>query len=331
MFDDNAADHGASDEGLSTACGRKKPKGELRASPASAKPHRASARLRIVDGMIDHRKADAADQGNVFAGSETRMIEGVAPIAADGFAMFRPGVEHQQRPVGRMLGKHRKHQALVAGIEVKETVPCQDAVEAVLQRQLPHVGHHPLLIGQTAPAQRYHGGRGIHAGHMQATLVHVLCHGSSRTAAKVQYACACGQAVDETVVPDLIVPPAILAVAIPRCCVLLVMFDDATCELRHWPNVGPLSHSRNGSFATRVDQVASDEVKSGIGVASPMSNAKPRVGTGAHFAPLRCTDISSRTSPAALFRARITRDEMLVLFFGAEIHRADDPVDQAGS
>jgi hypothetical protein len=62
-----------------------------------------------------------------------------------------------------------------------------------------------------------------------------------------------------------------------------------------------------------------------------MLNAKPRVGTGAHFAPLRCTDISSRTSPAALFRARITRDEMLVLFFGAEIHRADDPVDQAGS
>ena len=152
-----------------------------------------------------------------------------------------------------MHRKHRKHQALVAGIEVKETVPRQDAVEAVVQRQPPHVGHHPMLIGQTAPAQRYHGGRGIHAGYMQATLVHVLCHGSSRTAAKVQYACACGQAVDETVVPDLIVPPAILAVAIPRCCVFLVVFDDQTCEAGHRPNVERLSPFPQGPSATRPD------------------------------------------------------------------------------
>jgi len=34
--------------------------------------------------------------------------------------------------------------------------------------------------------------------------------------AKVQYARACLEAVDEAVMPDLIVPPAILAVAVPR-------------------------------------------------------------------------------------------------------------------
>src|ERR1700688_1472329 len=98
-----------------------------------------------------------------------------------------------------MLRKHRKHQALVAWIQVKETVPRQDAVKAVLQRRPPHVGDHPPVIRQTATAKRYHGGGGIHAGHLQATLVQVLRDRSSGTTAKVQYACARREAVDEAV------------------------------------------------------------------------------------------------------------------------------------
>ena len=59
--------------------------------------------------------------------------------------------------------------------------------------------------------------------------------------------CACGEAVNEEVVPVLIYPLAILAVAIPRGCVFLVVPDDAACEMRHSADVGGILYYRNGS------------------------------------------------------------------------------------
>jgi hypothetical protein len=60
---------------------------------------------------------------------------------------------------------------------------------------------------------------------------------------------ACPDAVDEAVVPDLIVPPGILAVTIPRRRVFLVVFDDANGQVGHGPNVGRPARRCNGSAA----------------------------------------------------------------------------------
>src|SRR5207248_4554255 len=102
--------------------------------PASAKPHRASTRSRIIGDMLDNLKADSVDQGHVFGGCQARIIERIASIAADILAMFRSSIEHQHRVGGRVQGEHRKHSALVIMVEVKETVPGQDSVEAAAQR-----------------------------------------------------------------------------------------------------------------------------------------------------------------------------------------------------
>jgi hypothetical protein len=107
--------------------------------------------------MIDHLKTDPAEQDHVFSRRKARMVQRITPIAADGLAMFRPGVEHQQRAIGCMLREHRKHAALIAGVQVKETVPGKNAVEATAEPQLPHVGHHPFVVGQSLLAKRYHG------------------------------------------------------------------------------------------------------------------------------------------------------------------------------
>ena len=73
-----------------------------------------------------------------------------------------------------LMNPRWKHFSLITMVEVKETIPGQDAVEAAAQRQPSHVGDDPLVIGQAAPAQGYHRRRRIDAGHMQAALMHVL-------------------------------------------------------------------------------------------------------------------------------------------------------------
>jgi hypothetical protein len=53
-----------------------------------------------------------------------------------------------------------------------------------------------------------------------------------RAAAKVEHARAIGEMGDEPIVPDLVVPGGVLAIAVPRGRVLLVVFDDAVGEIR---------------------------------------------------------------------------------------------------
>jgi len=150
-----------------------------------------------------------------------------------------------------MVGEYSEHAALVIVAEVKETVPSQDAAEAPIQRQLPHVGHDPLVIGQTAATKRYHRPRRVNARHAQASLGHMLCNRPSRTTAQVQNPCACRQVVDEEVVPDFIVPPTVLAVGIPGRGVPLVVSDDELCRMRHSADVGGAPDIRNLSKPRR--------------------------------------------------------------------------------
>src|SRR3979411_2846415 len=83
------------------------------------------------------------------------------------------------------------------------------------------------MIGQTAAAKRYHRRRRVDAGHEQAPLGHVSCNRLSRAAAEVQNLCSCRQSVDKEVMPDFIVPGAVLTVAVPRRGVSLVVLYDA--------------------------------------------------------------------------------------------------------
>jgi hypothetical protein len=84
--------------------------------------------------MIDHLKVDPVGQGQVFSRRQARMIKRITPIAADSLAIFGSGIEHQHRADGRVLREHRKHSALVIVVQMKKTVPGQDAIEAAAQR-----------------------------------------------------------------------------------------------------------------------------------------------------------------------------------------------------
>ena len=79
----------------------------------------------------------------------------------------------------------------------------------------------------------------------------MLCNRPSRTAAQVQNPCSRRQAVDEKVVPDFIVPPAVLAIGIPRRGVPAVVPDDEVCRMRHSADVGGAPDIRNLSKPRR--------------------------------------------------------------------------------
>jgi hypothetical protein len=57
----------------------------------------------------------------------------------------------------------------------------------------------------------------------------MLCNRLSRATAKLQNLCSYRERVDELVVPNLVVPPAVLAVPVPLRRVSLVVSYDATC------------------------------------------------------------------------------------------------------
>jgi hypothetical protein len=167
------------------------------------------------------------------------MIQRIAPVLTYTLTMLRPRIEHQYRAVGRVVGEDREHAPLVIMIEVKKTIPSENAIEAPTERQLPHVGDNPFMIGKTPTAKRNHGRRRIDACHAQSQVGHVLRDGSPGATAKVQYVGALAQFGDETIMPDLIVPVAALAIAVPCVSVFLVVSDNPAGEIsRHLKKVG---------------------------------------------------------------------------------------------
>jgi hypothetical protein len=116
------------------------------ASP-SAEPHRSSARAHIIDDVFEHIESEPTQQSRVFIRRQARVVQGITPIAPDRLSMRWPCVEHQQRVVSRMLRKDREHLPLVIVVEVKETVPTEDAIEVSSERQAANVGLDPFVIG----------------------------------------------------------------------------------------------------------------------------------------------------------------------------------------
>jgi hypothetical protein len=86
--------------------------------------------LPILDRVRDDLKSNAIKQRGVFVGVQASMIERIAPILPDAFAMGWPAVKHQR---GRWRGvsrEHAEHPALVVWREVKQTVPRKYTVES---------------------------------------------------------------------------------------------------------------------------------------------------------------------------------------------------------
>jgi hypothetical protein len=59
------------------------------------KPDGATAcGLPVLDGVSDNLKADPGEQRSVFSGTQAGMIEGIASIFTDRFAVIWPAIEH---------------------------------------------------------------------------------------------------------------------------------------------------------------------------------------------------------------------------------------------
>jgi hypothetical protein len=84
---------------------------------------RPSARLRVLGNVRNNLKSYAGQQLGIFGGPEARMIERVAAVTSDRFAVRRAGVEHQHRGRSGVPGKDVKHISLIVGVEVEKAVP----------------------------------------------------------------------------------------------------------------------------------------------------------------------------------------------------------------
>ena len=86
------------------------------------------------------------------------MIKRVAPVLTDRLSMPRACIEHQHRAAGPVVLKNWIHLPLVDVIKVKEAVPSEDAIEALIKRQPSHIGNNPFVGGQALATERYHRG-----------------------------------------------------------------------------------------------------------------------------------------------------------------------------
>src|SRR5918999_3558935 len=104
------------------------------------------------------------------------MIQRLASKTPDRLPMRGTAGEHECCACRGVLPKHRKHPALVAVAEVKETVPRKDAGKLPLQRKLAHVGNDPFLLRETLSARGDHARRRIHASYGMAKTDQICSH-----------------------------------------------------------------------------------------------------------------------------------------------------------
>ncbi|WP_249141517.1 hypothetical protein [Bradyrhizobium liaoningense] len=100
----------------------------------STQPRRPPSGRRIVCDMQDHLKAGRRGERFILGGRQARVVQRIAAVFADDFAVMRSGVEHQPGTAGRVVGEDSEHPPLVVRVEVKEAIPSKDAVEAPTKR-----------------------------------------------------------------------------------------------------------------------------------------------------------------------------------------------------
>jgi hypothetical protein len=123
--------------------------------------------------MRNNLESDSLEQRRILGGIETGMVERIASIAADRFAMARSGIERQHGGRSGVFAKHVEHSALVRGREMEKAVPRQNSLERLSQRQRAHIADNPCVSGQAATTQRDKRRGRINAGDSQTLRCHV--------------------------------------------------------------------------------------------------------------------------------------------------------------
>jgi hypothetical protein len=100
---------------------------------------------------------------------QTSMIQRLAFEGPDRFAVLCSASKHESRAGKAEAAEGLKHQALIFGLEVEETVPRDQAMERTQRRQAAHIGGEPGMLREVFARDIDHCGSTIHAS--DATIV----------------------------------------------------------------------------------------------------------------------------------------------------------------
>ena len=100
----------------------------------------------VFDDVRQDIKSVCVEERAIFGGTQASVIKRFALIGSDCFPMRRPAGEHQGRLRCGMRSENGEHRALIFRAEVKEAVPCQNALKTSAERQRPHIVDDPVLI-----------------------------------------------------------------------------------------------------------------------------------------------------------------------------------------
>src|SRR5262245_65530524 len=97
--------------------------------------------------MRNNLESDSLEQRRILGGIETGMVERIASIAADRFAMARSGIERQHGGRSGVFAKHVEHSALVRGREMEKDVARQNYLERLSSTQTEQLAEHSCVSG----------------------------------------------------------------------------------------------------------------------------------------------------------------------------------------
>src|SRR6266511_5485057 len=132
-----------------------------------------------------------------------------------------------------MRRKHFEHLALIIWLEMKETVPGEQAVEGSAERQRPHIGDDPILFGKASTTKRDQRRRGINPGHAQSACYQIRCNRRPSAASQIEDARVLRERLDEAGMPNFVIPTTLAAISIPSNGVTLVVLGNSVCKLGH--------------------------------------------------------------------------------------------------
>ncbi len=98
-----------------------------------------------------------------------------------------------------MSGENGEHRLLIFTTQVKEAVPCQNALKSPTQFQGSHICDDPLLIGKTTPGQFDERGSRIDACDVETLIDEIACNGFGRPTAEVKDRTPGGQETEKSV------------------------------------------------------------------------------------------------------------------------------------
>jgi hypothetical protein len=84
------------------------------------------------------------------------------------------GVEHQDSRRRGVPGEYVEHAPLIVWPQMKEAVPCQNAIKPAGKLHRPHVPYQPVVTREALTAQRDKGWGCIDAGHVKSAFSQML-------------------------------------------------------------------------------------------------------------------------------------------------------------